>query len=209
MPLVQAQGDTVNDPVIENEKGETNMSAQVRSMVSSVWWLLLLQGIAALILGILMVTYPAATLVVIPVYIGVYLLISGILSFIRMFTAPAGWGWSLVNGIIGVLAGFFILKHPLYNAILVPTILVIILAIQVLIMGVIDLVRGFQGAGPGAFVLGVLNILIGLWLLFHPLPAAWALPVVLGVLGIVGGIVAIFFAFRVRGLVNQVTQEIT
>ncbi len=182
------------------------MSAQVRSMVSSVWWLLLLQGIAALILGILMVTYPAATLVVIAVYIGVYLLISGLLSFIRMFMVPADRVWSLLNGIIGVLAGFFILRHPLYSAVLVPAILVIVLAIQVLIMGVIDLVRGFQGAGPGAFVLGVLNILIGLWLLFHPIAAAWALPVVLGVLGIVGGIVAIFFAFRVRGLVNQVTQ---
>lgn len=185
------------------------MLAQVRSTVSSRWWLLLLQGIAATILGILMISYPAATLAVIAVYIGVYFLIAGLLSFVRLFTVSSGWLWSLLNGIIGVLAGLFILKHPLYSAVLIPATLVIVLAIQGLVMGVIDLVRGFQGEGVGAFVLGALNILVGLWLLWHPLAAAWAVPIVLGALGIVGGIAAMVLAFRLRGLAQRATSAIS
>ena len=75
-------------------------------------------------------------------------------------------------------------------------------------MGVIDLARGIQGDGAGAFVLGGLNILIGIWLFMHPLFATAALPVVLGILGIAGGFVAIFYALRLRSVVNQMGEAI-
>jgi uncharacterized membrane protein HdeD (DUF308 family) len=39
---------------------------------------------------------------------------------------------------------------------------------------------------------------LGLYLLFNPLAGALALPIVLGIFGIVGGIIAVVAAFRMR-----------
>ena len=44
---------------------------------SNVWWLFLLQGIAAIILGLMLITAPGATLLVMVTFLGFYWLIEG------------------------------------------------------------------------------------------------------------------------------------
>jgi uncharacterized membrane protein HdeD (DUF308 family) len=51
---------------------------------SSIWWIFLLEGIAALIFGALLLTNPAATLVVLAVFLGFYLLFVGVLELVRV-----------------------------------------------------------------------------------------------------------------------------
>ena len=65
-------------------------------------------------------------------------------------------------------------------------------------MGIIGLIQAFQGAGWGAGILGALSILLGLVLIFNPIIGAATLPWVLGIFGVVGGILAIIAAFRLR-----------
>lgn len=101
-------------------------------------------------------------------------------------------------GILGILAGIVVLQHPLWSTLLVPAILVILLGVQAIISGGASLVLAFQGEGWGAGLLGMLNIIFGLILLFNPLITATLLPLVLGAFGIVGGILAIVAAFVVR-----------
>jgi uncharacterized membrane protein HdeD (DUF308 family) len=84
------------------------------------------------------------------------------------------------------------------GALTVPTALVIILGVQGFIMGVLDIIGGFKGGGLGSFVLGVINILVGLLLLGSPLAAALAVPLVFGILLLIQGVGLIIWAFRVR-----------
>ena len=49
-----------------------------------------------------------------------------------------------------------------------------------------------MGDGPP----GALDVIIGLFLIFNPLGAAFALPIVLGAFILVGGIASVFMAFR-------------
>jgi uncharacterized membrane protein HdeD (DUF308 family) len=49
-------------------------------------------------------------------------------------------------------------------------------------MGVFEIIRGFKGGGVGAFILGVINALIGLLLLGSPTSAALAVPFVFAML---------------------------
>ncbi|MBK7916549.1 MAG: DUF308 domain-containing protein [Chloroflexi bacterium] len=42
------------------------------------WWAVLIQGISALIIGILLITNPAMTTIVLVQFVGIYWLISGI-----------------------------------------------------------------------------------------------------------------------------------
>jgi len=82
----------------------------------------------------------------------------------------------------------------------VPTVLVIILGVQGLIMGALEIVGGLRGGGIGSFILGVINVLIGIVLLSSPTTAALAVPLVFGILLIIEGVFLLIWAFRVRSL---------
>ena len=71
---------------------------------SSMWWVVLLQGIAAIVIGILLFTDPAPTLVTLTLFLGVYWFIGGIFSLVRMFTDGSDWGWHLIAGLTGLPA---------------------------------------------------------------------------------------------------------
>jgi len=162
------------------------------------WWLVLLTGIAAVVLGVLLLASPGSTTLVIVQFLGWYWLISGIFNIVAMFVDRSQWGWKLFMGILGIIAGILVIQSPLWAGILVPTVLILVLGIQGIIVGVIALIQAFTGAGWGTGILGVLSILFGLVLVFNPLVGAVALPFVLGIFGIVGGILAIIQAFRMR-----------
>jgi uncharacterized membrane protein HdeD (DUF308 family) len=166
---------------------------------SSVWWLFLLQGIAAIILGLMLITAPAATLILIVTFLGFLWLIEGILSLVHVFIDRSiPWIWSLITGIIGVIAGILVVRHPLLAALTVPTVLVILLGWGGLIMGACEIVSAFRGGGIGSFVLGAINVLIGLLLLSSPVAAALAVPFVFGVLLLIEGVALIVLAFRTK-----------
>ncbi len=162
------------------------------------WWLVLIQGIAALIVGIFLITSPGSTTFILVQLLGIYWMVSGIFQLIGMFIDSTAWGWKLFSGILGILAGIAVLNHPLWSTILVPSVLIIILGIQGVIVGIIGIVQAFKGAGWGAGILGALSILFGLVLLFNVLLGALVLPWILGILGIVGGVVGIIAAFRMK-----------
>ncbi len=173
--------------------------ATAQAQQSNHWWVFLLQGFAGVILGGMLLTQPGATMVALTTLLGFYWLITGILSLVQIFVdRSVPWIWSLLGGLVGILAGIFVLRHPLLAAVTVPTVLVIVLGVQGLIMGVIEIIGGLKGGGLGSFVLGVINILVGVLLLGSPLVAALAVPLVFGVLLLVQGVVLIVWAFRVR-----------
>jgi uncharacterized membrane protein HdeD (DUF308 family) len=161
--------------------------------------LFLLQGIAAIILGLMLITAPAATLILIVTFLGFLWLIEGILSLVHVFIDRSiPWIWSLITGIIGVIAGILVVRHPLLAALTVPTVLVILLGWGGLIMGACEIVSAFRGGGIGSFVLGAINVLIGLLLLSSPVAAALAVPFVFGVLLLIEGVALIVLAFRTK-----------
>jgi uncharacterized membrane protein HdeD (DUF308 family) len=162
------------------------------------WWLVLIQGISALIIGIFLLTAPLATSVFLVQFLGIYWMVSGIFQIVAIFVDNTAWGWKLFAGILGILAGIMILNHPLWSTLLVPSVLVIILGVEGLIFGIIGLVQAFQGAGWGAGILGALSIIFGILLLASPFAAALALPWVFGVFAVVGGIAGIIAAFKMK-----------
>ena len=166
---------------------------------SDIWWIFLLQGFAGVILGLMLVTEPGATVVALTTVLGFYWLITGILGLVQVFVdRSTPWMWSLLSGLLGILAGLFVLGHPLVAALTVPTVIVIILGIQGVAMGALQIIGGFKGGGIGPFILGAINVLVGILLLGSPIAAALAVPVVFGVLLLIQGAGMIILAFRVR-----------
>lgn len=162
------------------------------------WWLVLLEGIFAVIIGILLLTDTAITTAILIQVLGIYWFISGIFNIVGIFIDHSAWGWKLIVGILGIIAGILVIQHPLWSTALVTATVVIILGIEGLIIGAINIVRAFRGAGWGVGILGALSIVFGIILLANTMLAAATLPLVLGIFGIVGGILAIIMAFRMR-----------
>ena len=71
---------------------------------ADVWWIFLLEGIAALLFGLLLITEPGATLVALVVFLGFYWLMMGVLELVRVFVdRSVPWYWSLLIGILGII----------------------------------------------------------------------------------------------------------
>ncbi|MBK7916550.1 MAG: DUF308 domain-containing protein [Chloroflexi bacterium] len=99
---------------------------------------------------------------------------------------------------MGILAGIVVMQHPLWSPLVVGKVIVIILGIEGIMIGVINIIQAFKGGGWGVGLLGVLSIIFGMILLSNSWIATFSLPLVMGVFAIIMGIVAIAASFRLR-----------
>jgi uncharacterized membrane protein HdeD (DUF308 family) len=163
------------------------------------WWLILLEGISLVLIGILLFTDTDQTVFTLVLFIGIWWFITGIMDLVSLFMDRTQWGWKLASGILGIVAGLAIVRHPYWAALLVPATLVWVVGFIGIVVGVIAIIRAFQGAGWGTGILGIISIILGVVAfsanLFVAVPVAiyataiWAL---------IGGVIAIVYAFRVR-----------
>ncbi len=174
--------------------------SQITSMEATIfpWWTLLLEGLVAILLGLLFITRPVLTLAALVWLLGIYFLLTGIVSLISIFSDRSNLLWKTVYGILGVLAGLFIVANPLLGAILIPATIALYTGVVAIIMGAVMIVAAFKGGGVGTGVLGLLAIIFGLILVGSPFIAALTLLYLLAILAIAGGIILIFVAFKVR-----------
>lgn len=162
------------------------------------WWLVLIEGIALIIIGGFLLTTPAEATVLIIQIMGIYWIISGIFQLISLFMDRTAWGWKLFAGIISIMAGAIVVGQPIMSTVVVLSVAIIILGVQGLVYGGIGIYQAFKGAGWGAGILGAISMLFGVILLANVWIAAFSLPWVLGIFGIVGGIFAIIAAFKMK-----------
>ena len=134
-------------------------AVSMEAVPTTTWWIYLLEGIGAILIGFLLLTAPAATVVAITIFLGFYWLFVGVLELVRMFVdRSVPWYWSLLIGLLGIAAGLLVLNHPLFAAVLLPATLVIYLGVLGIIIGVLAIIGGFAGGGMGSFIFGVLNL---------------------------------------------------
>jgi uncharacterized membrane protein HdeD (DUF308 family) len=162
------------------------------------WWAYLLQGLVLILVGVLFLTNTAATALIFIQVLGIYWLIQGVIHIVMMFVDHTWWGLKLASGLLGILAGLAIINHPLYSPFLIGSVLIIFLGVQGLIGGILGIIQAFKGSGWGAAIIGALSVIFGLWLLANIGAATLALPWVMGLLGVVGGIATVVLAFRMK-----------
>src|SRR5215471_18791571 len=148
------------------------MVAQGETAITATpWWLVLLEGIAGLLIGILLLTQTSVTLFTLVVFVGVYWFVTGILDLVMMFVDSRQWGWKLFTGVVGILAGLVVIRHPAWAAVLIPTTLVWLLGLMGVVIGVATFVRAFMGGGLPAAILGIISVILGAVLLFNTVVA--------------------------------------
>jgi uncharacterized membrane protein HdeD (DUF308 family) len=176
----------------------------IKTYESTPWGLVLFEGAMGVMFGAFFLAAGGWTMVMLVGFLGLYWLISGLISIGGIFIDKRKWGLKLGVGLLGVLAGLLIFSHPLWSALLVPTALAIIVGVFGIIMGLIKIVHAFTGAGWDEGLRGVVSLILGVLLVGSPYLAPKLIPTLLGAVLFLGGLVIVFMAFRVwRGAKEQ------
>ena len=178
-------------------------SAQATTLQSAPrpWWLTLILGIAAFVTGGILLWAPTKTAVdtyqLLIALIGLYWLIRGFMDIIYMFVDHRQWGWKLFMGLVGIIAGWYILAYPIAAGVALPRTFVLVLGLWALMDGIVLLLMAFRGGGWGAGLMGGLAIVLGLILLGDygqlgsGITMVWSAAVVM----VIGGIAMMVGAF--------------
>jgi uncharacterized membrane protein HdeD (DUF308 family) len=167
------------------------------------WWLAVAGAATSVILGILMVVWPEATLFLSAVLFGLWLMVHGIVYVVQAVTRTAeDAGMRALHGVLGVIfiaLGIICLRHVLLTLLAIAT----VIGLTWFIGGIVQLVSAFGRRYTGLTrvgigVLGGLTVAGGLIILFWPKLTLFAMVIFTGVWLILTGIVQLVMVLRLR-----------
>ncbi len=162
------------------------------------WWILLLWGLLALILGIMFLASPGITTVIFITFLGAYWFVGGIFSLASLAVDRTNMGWKVVLAILNLVAGIIVLAYPLYSTFFLLTFVIIVIGVWACITGGAHLYHAFTQKDAGNGILGIISLVFGILLLVFPLISAALLPFIAGIFAIVIGIAAIVASFAAK-----------
>ncbi|GAB2961782.1 hypothetical protein GCM10023080_022700 [Streptomyces pseudoechinosporeus] len=179
-------------------------SAYMLARLGRSWTWLLGSAVVTLLPGVLVLVWPDATLHVLAVLIGLYLLVTGAFRFVAVFAREGHERLpELVLAVLYVLAGVLCLRNPLQTI----AALSLITGVVWLVSGVLTLYTAIatkdlphRGAVLGAAVLG---IVAGIVVLALPAESARALTRLLGLWLVLLGLVEVVVALAWRAALRK------
>ena len=186
------------------EMQQSDDARDVLGRIGESWGWVLAFSVATLILGVMVMAWPSATVKLVALLFGLQLFVGGLFSLVRAFTRGGEGSRVLlaVLGVLGILVGIFVLRHLFQTVV----ILVILLGVYWVLHGIIEFFvaidqRGAPARGLNA-AMGILSFIAGVVVLSWPSPTLLVLVWVLGVWLVVYGLVGIAGAFMVRRAVK-------
>jgi uncharacterized membrane protein HdeD (DUF308 family) len=162
------------------------------------WWLVLLWGLLSLIVGILFLTTPGMTMLILITFMGAYWLVGGFFTLGSLAVDKTNMGLKIFLAVVNILAGIIILLYPLFSTIFILSFFAIFIGFWGLFIGAVHLFHAFKTKDGGNGLLGLISMIFGLIILIFPFFAAELIPLIIGVFAVAGGIAAIIAAFQVK-----------
>jgi uncharacterized membrane protein HdeD (DUF308 family) len=168
----------------------------------STWPAFMAAGVGAIAVGIILLVWPKATLVIAAVLIGVALIVAGLLRLIDGFTAHDDSGGKrvahVVIGLLAIIIGLYCIRH--YHVTIAA--LAVVVGLFWVLHGIADIAVGLFGGPFGGrgltIVAGVLSLFAGLIVLFWPTITITILVAVIGIWLLVYGLIMAFTALSLR-----------
>jgi uncharacterized membrane protein HdeD (DUF308 family) len=211
-PAVPAQAGPggQSEPDTRGARGVRTPAAGMAAIAGMTWSAALVAAIGMIAVGILLLVWPGATLIVVAILIGAALIVTGLLRLVEGITARGESGGmraaDIVIGILAVIVGLYALKHHAL------TVLVLALVVGVLwiVHGIGDLVvAASMGKAPGRglrVITGLASLAAGLVILFWPGISLILLLTILGAWLLFYGLMLAILAFRLRKDAKTITR---
>ncbi len=184
------------------------------NLLPHLWKSTLVSGILALILGVLILYRPGASILAAAILFGIYLLITGIAQVIFAFSLHISAGGRVllfISGAASLVLAVLCFRH--FNSddeAIAVVLLAIWISIGFIFRGVATTVAGISDPGlPGRgwqIFMGLVSLLAGIVVLGWPLASLLVLALVVGIWLIVIGVAEIITALRVRRASKTVSR---
>jgi uncharacterized membrane protein HdeD (DUF308 family) len=190
----------VTDPLGGVPDGFLRIDAMT-GLLARNWWAIVVRGVIAILFGLAALFVTFATLRALELVFAAYLLVDGVFAIVaavRAATHHARWGWLILEGIVGILAGLIAFAFPGMTILF----LVILTAVWAVVSGVFMAASAFRlHATHGRWWLlfsGLVSIAWGVLLYLFPAAGAVVLTWWLGGYAIVFGVMLLVLGFRLR-----------
>jgi uncharacterized membrane protein HdeD (DUF308 family) len=144
----------------------------LESAERAAWWLALAAAVLGVAVGIMIMVWPEATLKVVAVLFGAWLVLHGV---VRIVQAIAGGGrQGTERAILGAVGVFFVIAGviALRNLLVSLAVIVTVIGLMWLLSGIVELISAFGGPRGGVrwwrVALGALSIVAALVVLVWP-----------------------------------------
>ncbi len=175
------------------------------------WWVLTVQGIAAILFGIAAVFWPGLTLVSFIYLFGLYLLVAGVVTVLgALFSINKRGTWvlGLLLGLVLLGIGVYLLRHPATSFAL----LVVLTGSALVVWGVVEVVlalsRNTTATGKTLSVMaGVVAVLAGVLMFFQPAASGVAFVWVVGLFALINGPLWIALSLDVKQVHDELVPD--
>ena len=173
--------------------------------VADHWGLIVVLGVLSVILGLLAIAYPGATIVTVSIFFAAWLFVSGIFYLISSFTRDGDTGSRVLSAILGVLSiivGWALLRTPFQSV----EVFIFVIGIFFLIQGVMTFIGAFaRKAGRNwGIASGILGIIAGLIVLTYPISSAVTLALIAGIWLVILGIMQVIAGIQLRNAASRI-----
>ncbi len=157
---------------------------------------LAIQGILAIIFGLLIALYPSITFAILRLIIGIFVLIWGILAVVRTFPQKQANRWAIfTGGIIAIILALIILFAPGIT----ETLTAYLIAAWAIIWGIVQIVHSFDarkvvGAWLVGAIIGIVSAIFGIVLVVWPGLSLMAIISLIGIYLVFFGLLEIIWA---------------
>ena len=185
---------------------EIEADEDVLSAVGKSWWVVLVLGIISIVAGGIFLIWPGKTIVVVAVFFGVWLIVTGIIQLVQGFNNELDTGsrvLAVIVGIISIFLGILCFRGGIANGVYI---LSLFIGFSFLFRGIWQLITGIQAkgmSGRGLIIFaGILGIIAGIIVLTVPLGSLVTLALIAGIWLIILGFIEVFWSFKIKSALN-------
>lgn len=181
------------------------------SLIARDWWVFLVRGIAAIVFGLMALVWPAATLLVLVIMFGAYVLVDGVTLLVALIRGDAlarRHAWAVgIMGTLGIVAGVLAFAWPDATALT----LLWVVAFWAILMGAFQMIAAIalRREIDGEFWMGLGglgSVVFGAVLMLFPGAGLLSLTWLVGFWAIAFGASSVGLAFRLRGTANDLLK---
>lgn len=182
-----------------------------QKVTESNWWLLALEAIIAMVVGIVIMVWPRMTLAVFVYLFGAFVIVDGLIAIGYAFSRRKGnWGVIVLGGLLAIILGIVTFAFPKSTGLL----LLSLVAIWSVVVGLVAVTHAFS-SGLSTFqkwanvIFGILALLLGAYIFVHPASGILAFTWLVGAFLVVYGLLLllrVMFPGRVASTSSQVSE---
>lgn len=171
------------------------------------WWSYLLRGLLALVFGIAVLVWPSATVLVLIVFFGCYVLVEGCFALgyaiARAMRKEKFFGL-LMLGVLGIAVGIITLARPGVTTVALAYVIAFWLVIKgfAMIIGAVEM-TGSKGLRWAIGLIGGISVILGVVVFAVPFRSVVAVVLLIGIFSIFAAIMQFIVSYMARKLEKE------